>query len=320
MTDATGQLVSESTFYPFGHPRNEHEPRNVKEAYGFTQKERDGESGLNYFEARYYLSGNATFLSPDPYKCVAFGSSVRFPQQLNLYSYCRRRPLVFIDPKGLTEETTQRLVNAISNAQAQHGNKPRGATECNLGTHQVIREMGAPPVSGAPANSGREAQANEMYDTLTAQAARPDGEYRQVSPAEAQQLANQGKLVIAAQKNLGTGSGHVSPVSPGSISPTSIRRFQAGNNPTIGNIGNDQPGSPACPNPNTASQRASCVFSRDESSMTDVSYFAPRESATSQSQGSGSPPSTQGGASSSSGQSGAAPAQPQPSSSAQQSN
>ncbi|MFZ4768169.1 MAG: hypothetical protein ACOYMN_24740, partial [Roseimicrobium sp.] len=40
MTDATGQLVSESTFYPFGHPRNEHEPRNVKEAYDFTQKER----------------------------------------------------------------------------------------------------------------------------------------------------------------------------------------------------------------------------------------------------------------------------------------
>jgi YD repeat-containing protein len=47
MTDTTGQLVSESTFYPFGHPRNEHEPRNLmKEAYGFTQKERDGESGL----------------------------------------------------------------------------------------------------------------------------------------------------------------------------------------------------------------------------------------------------------------------------------
>lgn len=49
MTDTTGQLVSESTFYPFGHPRNEHEPRNVKEAYGFTQKERDGESGLKLF-------------------------------------------------------------------------------------------------------------------------------------------------------------------------------------------------------------------------------------------------------------------------------
>jgi len=120
MTDATGQLVSESTFYPFGHPRNEHEPRNVKEAYGFTQKERDGESGLSYFEARFLNSGAARFASFDPlFKTPSLllaalageksdpGSQLCVsPQRWNPYSYCSNNPIHLTDPSGLAEEST----------------------------------------------------------------------------------------------------------------------------------------------------------------------------------------------------------------------
>jgi RHS repeat-associated protein len=108
MTDTTGQLVSESTFYPFGHPRNEHEPRNVKEAYGFTQKERDGESGLNYFEARMLETSIAKFLSVDPVNLdvSAVADRLSAPGRLGGYAYCGNRPLNRVDPSGRDDEPT----------------------------------------------------------------------------------------------------------------------------------------------------------------------------------------------------------------------
>jgi RHS repeat-associated protein len=102
MTDTTGQLVSESTFYPFGHPRTEHEPRNVKEAYGFTQKERDGESGLSYFSRRFDSSGLARFLSVDAMVEQPTGVYLADPQLIHSYSYCGNRPIICIDPTGLS--------------------------------------------------------------------------------------------------------------------------------------------------------------------------------------------------------------------------
>ena len=41
MTDASGVLIEETAFYPFGTPRNEHRIRQIEESYKFTQKERD---------------------------------------------------------------------------------------------------------------------------------------------------------------------------------------------------------------------------------------------------------------------------------------
>lgn len=65
----------------------------------FTGKERDEESGNDYFGARYYASSMGRMLSPDP----LFISPERLfdPQLLNLYSYVRNNPLSLIDPTGL---------------------------------------------------------------------------------------------------------------------------------------------------------------------------------------------------------------------------
>ncbi|MGB8476936.1 MAG: RHS repeat-associated core domain-containing protein [Candidatus Acidiferrum sp.] len=67
-----------------------------------TGKERDTESGNDYFGARYYASTMGRFLSPDwsakvepvPY------SKLDDPQTLNLYSYVRNNPLGGVDPDG----------------------------------------------------------------------------------------------------------------------------------------------------------------------------------------------------------------------------
>ncbi len=70
----------------------------------FTGKERDSETNLDYFGARYYGSNMGRFVSPDP---VFFQASMLTdPQRLNLYSYVRNRPLTLIDPKGEAIELT----------------------------------------------------------------------------------------------------------------------------------------------------------------------------------------------------------------------
>jgi RHS repeat-associated protein len=66
--------------------------------YKFTGKERDTESGLDNFTARYFTSSMGRFMSPDPYNAGAFLDG---PQTWNAYSYVVNNPLNAIDPNGL---------------------------------------------------------------------------------------------------------------------------------------------------------------------------------------------------------------------------
>jgi RHS repeat-associated protein len=65
-----------------------------------TGKERDAETGLDYFGARYLSSAQGRFTSPD----VPFAAQrPERPQTWNLYSYARNNPLFFTDPTGRQE-------------------------------------------------------------------------------------------------------------------------------------------------------------------------------------------------------------------------
>ncbi len=68
-------------------------------AHHFTGKERDSESGNDYFGARYYGSSMGRFLSPDP--SGLFYANPSNPQSFNLYSYAQNNPLKNTDPTGL---------------------------------------------------------------------------------------------------------------------------------------------------------------------------------------------------------------------------
>ena len=74
-------------------------PRFARLAYKITGKERDTESGNDYFGARYYASTMGRFLSPDPLFIDA--QRLTDPQSLNLYSYVRNNPLGLTDDTGL---------------------------------------------------------------------------------------------------------------------------------------------------------------------------------------------------------------------------
>jgi RHS repeat-associated protein len=69
----------------------------------FTQKERDIESGLDYFGARYYASVQGRFTSADDF---LNDTHVVDPASWNLYTYVRNNPLRYVDPLGQDVEIT----------------------------------------------------------------------------------------------------------------------------------------------------------------------------------------------------------------------
>ncbi|MBL9168211.1 MAG: hypothetical protein JNN07_10760 [Verrucomicrobiales bacterium] len=103
ISDADGQLVSETSYYAFGLPRHEFNPRSLKDPYQFTQKERDEESGLNYFETRYLSGAVGRFCRVDVIAFSNPGQRLMVPDRLNPYAYCGNNPLMFCDPSGMNE-------------------------------------------------------------------------------------------------------------------------------------------------------------------------------------------------------------------------
>jgi RHS repeat-associated protein len=83
-------------YYPFGGERLSYSTSAGNNTRLFTGKERDAESGLDNFEARYNNSSLGRFMSPDP-----IGGQKIDPQTLNKYSYVRNNPINFTDPTGL---------------------------------------------------------------------------------------------------------------------------------------------------------------------------------------------------------------------------
>ena len=104
VTSSTGGIQDESDYYPFGGERaiTNSDPNNYK----FTGKERDSESGLDDFDARYYSSSMGRFMSPDwsavptPVPYAKFTN----PQTLNLYSMVADDPESFVDLDGHADD------------------------------------------------------------------------------------------------------------------------------------------------------------------------------------------------------------------------
>jgi RHS repeat-associated protein len=64
----------------------------------FTSKERDAETGLDYFLARYYSSTQGRFTSADPLMSSARTSN---PASWDRYVYALNNPLKYVDPDGM---------------------------------------------------------------------------------------------------------------------------------------------------------------------------------------------------------------------------
>jgi RHS repeat-associated protein len=136
LTDALGAVVEECEIYAFGHTRCAFQPRGVQEDYQFAQKERDVESGLHYFEARFLSSSLSRFTRVDPLATDLKRDWLATPQQLNLYSFCHNNPLNNIDPSGcITDEALEMRAAAAERAKAS----PNGTgSEQESGAQRIL--------------------------------------------------------------------------------------------------------------------------------------------------------------------------------------
>ena len=124
--DQSGSLagVTRHDYMPFGEevvagrlPEKGYRGDGVRQK--FTQKERDNETGLDYFLARYYSAIQGRFTSPDPVFIAI--ERLRNPQGLNLYNYTLGNPLRYTDPTGMqvfmkceTTEQCQAIVDQLN--------------------------------------------------------------------------------------------------------------------------------------------------------------------------------------------------------------
>jgi RHS repeat-associated protein len=125
VTDSTGNVLNESLYFPYGGERAISQ-NDTGNHYKYTGKERDAETGLDDFGARYYASNIGRFLTPDwaakpvtvPY--ASFGD----PQTLNLYAYVENAPLNRVDADGHWASTPL-------NASAINGGFSIGGLPCD---------------------------------------------------------------------------------------------------------------------------------------------------------------------------------------------
>jgi RHS repeat-associated protein len=92
LIDNSGVVVNHVTYDSFGRVISQTNP-SVEFRYGYTGREADGETGLDYYRARYYDASNGLFISEDP---TGFDAG-----DGNLTRYVGNSPVNWIDPTGL---------------------------------------------------------------------------------------------------------------------------------------------------------------------------------------------------------------------------
>ena len=148
----------------------------------FTAKERDSETGLDYFLARYYSSSQGRFTSPDeftggPVELYYFGidasanptfyADLRNPQSLNKYQYSYNNPVRYVDPDGhapdqtpkCTCPTDQQIIETVKSA----ADKVADVTGITAAA-EAIREYGPKAVRAFFESGAKSAAQQDLED------------------------------------------------------------------------------------------------------------------------------------------------------------
>ena len=110
-------VVCDEVYRPFGQLQSEQSSGCKAHVRKYTGKERDPESGMDYFGARYCDSDLGRFLAPDP---LLDSADPADPQTWSRYAYTRNNPLRFVDPTGENFlDVVEGGLKAIANARIQ---------------------------------------------------------------------------------------------------------------------------------------------------------------------------------------------------------
>ncbi len=99
--DDQAQLISYEEYYPYGSTSYQAVRKDIElplKRYRYSGKERDEESGLYFYGARYYSSTLGRWTAVDPAGII---------DSPNLYLYATCNPIIWRDPSGLASESVQ---------------------------------------------------------------------------------------------------------------------------------------------------------------------------------------------------------------------
>jgi RHS repeat-associated protein len=188
-TNSTGAVELTWQNLPFG----ELTPSSTLGAteHHFTGKERDAESGNDYFGARYYSSAVGRWTSPDPSpNGVSFGN----PQSWNLYAYVLNNPLRLIDNNGMwatdvhAQIVTYALQDYVSAGELNELRARQYAMDADQ-SNQNPHAMGNPGTNGGAPQSSADAL-NSMWQYVAGQMGIAQNNSGQLSQAGLDALGN----------------------------------------------------------------------------------------------------------------------------------
>ena len=91
VTNQSGSIVEEEFYLPYGDIYSGEEDSR----FLYTGKEKDKDTGLYYYGARYYYPSQKQFIQPDPIIAELYN-----PQNLNRYAYVLNNPYKYVDDSG----------------------------------------------------------------------------------------------------------------------------------------------------------------------------------------------------------------------------
>jgi RHS repeat-associated protein len=97
VVDSNGGLINHVVYDSFGKVQSQSNA-GYDLRFGYTGREQDSETGLDYYRARYYDASNGRFISEDP---IGFGAGDK-----NLSRYVQNSPVNWLDPSGLYGQVT----------------------------------------------------------------------------------------------------------------------------------------------------------------------------------------------------------------------
>jgi RHS repeat-associated protein len=207
VTNAAGQVVERHDYLPFGEecttgPCASNPGLDAGQPRKFTGKERDVETGLDYFGARYYGSRIGRFTTVDPVN--TWQQNLLDPQRWNRYAYGRNNPLRYVDPDGRAIETPWDALNvglgvASFAANVAAGNVG-GAIADALGIAYDAAATAVPVLPGGAGTAIRAARAaDRVHDAAAALIATNRAAGKAAEAKIAMEVVEEGGRVLGSQ-------------------------------------------------------------------------------------------------------------------------
>ncbi|MCP6758499.1 MAG: RHS repeat-associated core domain-containing protein [Fischerella sp. CENA71] len=157
VVDDAGNLVNREEYTPYGETSF---GSFVRKRYRFSGKERDEESGLNYFGFRYYSLWLSRWINCDPLGVTG---------GINLYGYVKSNPMTFLDAKGLAPEADNICTPPMQPVSPSTQNSNSPGSRGNVKTDQAPSNEKLSPTSKNDSSS--ENLINKPVANITGRAA-----------------------------------------------------------------------------------------------------------------------------------------------------